>query len=107
MGEEADARANGAAHHAWETEHAHLARVRNQERREHPQKRRLAGAVGPEHGECLRRLRGEADTAQGLALAEAAHDPVHRIACRRAVRVDRPAAVALPWPAIADPLAAG
>ena len=33
------------------SQHAHLSLVRYEQRRQHPQERRLAGAVGPEHGE--------------------------------------------------------
>ena len=75
MAEEADPAAHRVAVVGQRAaEHANLAGVRAQQRGEHPQQRRLAGAVGPEHDERATGLERERDVAQRGALAIAASD---------------------------------
>src|ERR1019366_6523509 len=56
--------------------HAHVPCVRAQQGREHPQERRLAGAVGPEHDERLALLQRQRDVAQRLALTVVSSQPL-------------------------------
>ena len=56
-------------------EHAHLAVVWPQQRREHPQQRRLARPVRPEHDQRLACRERQRDIAERLAFAVAAHEP--------------------------------
>ena len=73
VAEEADPPARGVAVVGQRAaEHAHLAGVRAQQRREHPQQRRLARAVGAEDDERLARGQLERHVAQRSALAVAA-----------------------------------